>query len=128
MSRAALARAVLRGLLKRCPKCGEAKIFRRWFTLVARCPRCGLVFEREEGYWTGAMAINIGVTELVFVVALVAGLIATWPAPPIAWLLAITIALNALVPVLFYPFSKTIWISIDLLLHALDERELLRGS
>jgi uncharacterized protein (DUF983 family) len=49
MSRAALARAVLRGLLKRCPKCGEAKIFRRWFTLVARCPRCGLVFEREEG-------------------------------------------------------------------------------
>ncbi len=128
MSRAALARAVLRGLLKRCPKCGETKIFRRWFTLVARCPRCGLVFEREEGYWTGAMAINIGVTELVFVVALVAGLIATWPAPPIAWLLAITIALNALVPVLFYPFSKTIWISIDLLLHALDERELLRGS
>lgn len=128
MSRAALARAVLRGLLKRCPKCGEAKIFRRWFTLVARCPRCGLVFEREEGYWTGAMAINIGVTELVFVVALVAGLVLTWPAPPIAWLLAITIALNALVPVLFYPFSKTIWISIDLLLHALDERELLRGS
>ena len=74
------------------------------------------------------MAINIGVTELVFVVALVAGLVLTWPAPPIAWLLAITIALNALVPVLFYPFSKTIWISIDLLLHALDERELLRGS
>uniref|UniRef100_A0A831X915 DUF983 domain-containing protein n=1 Tax=Thermorudis peleae TaxID=1382356 RepID=A0A831X915_9BACT len=128
MSRAALARAVLRGLLKRCPKCGEAKIFRRWFTLVARCPRCGLVFECEEGHWTGAMAINIGGTELVFVVALVAGLVLTWPAPPIAWLLAITIALNALVPVLFYPFSKTIWISIDLLLHALDERELLRGS
>lgn len=128
MSRAALVRAVVRGLLKRCPTCGEAKIFRRWFTLVARCPRCGLVFEREEGYWTGAMAINIGVTELVFVVALVAGLVLTWPAPPIAWLLAITVALNAFVPVLFYPFSKTIWISIDLLLHALDERELLRDS
>jgi hypothetical protein len=74
------------------------------------------------------MAINIGVTELVFVVALVAGLALTWPAPPIAWLLAITIALNALVPVLFYLFSKTIWISIDLLLQALGERELPRGS
>lgn len=128
MGRAALARAVLRGLLKRCPRCGEAKIFRRWFTLVARCPRCGLVFEREEGYWTGAMAINIGVTELVFVIALVAGLVLTWPAPPVAWLLAITIALNALFPVLFYPFSKTIWISIDLLLHALDERGSAPGA
>jgi len=74
------------------------------------------------------MAINIGVTELVFVIALVAGLVLTWPAPPVAWLLAVTIAINALFPVVFYPFSKTIWISIDLALHALDERESAPGA
>ncbi len=128
MNRATLARAALRGLLKRCPTCGEGKIFEGWFALVPRCPRCGLVFEREEGYWTGAMAINIGVTELVFVIALVAGLVLTWPAPPVAWLLAVTIAINTLFPVVFYPFSKTIWISIDLALHALDERESAPGA
>ncbi|MCM8747553.1 DUF983 domain-containing protein [Thermomicrobiaceae bacterium CFH 74404] len=128
MNRATLVRAALWGLLKRCPKCGEGKIFQGWFALVPRCPRCGLVFEREEGYWTGAMAINIGVTELVFVIALVAGLVLTWPAPPVAWLLAVTIAINALFPVVFYPFSKTIWISIDLALHALDERESAPGA
>ena len=45
----------------------------RWFTIVERCPRCGLRFEREEGYWTGALAINIGETgafAIVFVVAI----------------------------------------------------------
>lgn len=122
MGQPPLSRALLRGLLKRCPYCGEQKIFRRWFTLLPECQRCGVRFEREEGYWTGAMAVNIGVTELVFLGALVLGLVLTWPRPPVAALLAVTVGLNLLVPVVFYPFSKTIWISIDLVLHAVDDR------
>jgi uncharacterized protein (DUF983 family) len=33
--------AVQRGGLGRCPRCGEAKLFRKWLKSVDRCPECG---------------------------------------------------------------------------------------
>ncbi|WP_156842652.1 DUF983 domain-containing protein [Novosphingobium aquimarinum] len=32
--------AVQRGVLGRCPRCGEAKLFRKWLKSVDRCPAC----------------------------------------------------------------------------------------
>ena len=61
------ARMLWWGFTKRCPRCGSGHLFRRWFTIVERCPRCGLRFEREEGYWAGALAINIGIAAAVFI-------------------------------------------------------------
>ena len=49
------------GFTKRCARCGSGHLFKRWFTMVDDCPRCGLHFEREQGYWAGALAINIGI-------------------------------------------------------------------
>ena len=43
------------------------------------CPRCGLHFEREEGYWTGALAINIAVAGIVFLLVFVPWVAATIP-------------------------------------------------
>jgi len=94
--------------------------------MVERCPRCGYRFEREQGFIVGGMAINIVVTEGLLAVFLVVSLIATWPDPPVAALIAGAIALNLVVPILFYPFSKTIWAAFDLLvmpLDAVDEAE-----
>ena len=48
---------------------GSGHLFKRWFTMVDDCPRCGLHFEREQGYWAGALAINIGIAGVVFVLA-----------------------------------------------------------
>ena len=89
-----------------------------------RCPKCGLHFEREEGYWTGAVAINTVVTELVFVTMMVVVVIWTWPDIPMVPLLVAAVALNAVFPLFFYPISKTVWVAIDLSLHPLEEREL----
>jgi uncharacterized protein (DUF983 family) len=114
--RAAL-RMLRRGLLKRCARCSSGGLFRRWFSMVARCPRCGLVFEREEGQWVGAMIVNFAVTEVVFVVVLVGGLLLTWPDVPWIGLTVAGVAANVLVPVAFYPISKTVWVAIDLLMH-----------
>jgi uncharacterized protein (DUF983 family) len=48
--------------LQLCPRCRSAKIFRRSVFLFPamheRCPACGLKFEREEGYFLGAMYIG----------------------------------------------------------------------
>ena len=93
--------------------------------MVDDCPRCGLHFEREEGYWAGALAINIGVTGAVFVAVFVTALILTVPDVPVAPLLAILIPLMILIPIVAYPFSKTIWIAVDrVLLQHLDPAEL----
>lgn len=32
--------AALRGLRCKCPRCGEAKLFRRWLKPIDRCPAC----------------------------------------------------------------------------------------
>lgn len=117
-----------RGLAKRCGRCGQRRLFRGWFDMADRCPRCGMPFERGEGYWLGAMAVNLGVAEAAFALTLVIGALATWPNPP--WL-ALTIAglvVNVVVPIVFYPFSKTIFVALDLLLLHAEERSWLPGG
>ncbi|MBF6590838.1 MAG: hypothetical protein IVW57_09965, partial [Ktedonobacterales bacterium] len=54
-----------RGLRLRCPNCGQGRLFRGVYAMRERCSVCGWVFEREEGYWTGAMAVNLVVSELI---------------------------------------------------------------
>lgn len=77
------------------------------------CPGCGLHFEREEGYWAGALAINIVIAAAVFVIVFVPWAAATVPNIPVVPILAVTIPLMITVPIAAYPFSKTIWMAID---------------
>lgn len=117
------------GCTRRCPRCGAGRLFRRYFELAARCPSCGLSFERSEGYWTGAMAVNIGVTSLVFVGAFVVFLALTVPRVPVDLGLAVLVPLTVLTPILYYPVSKTLWIAVDrAILQRLDPRERIRGE
>jgi transposase-like protein len=44
-----------RGACLRCPRCGARSLFRTWFAMHERCTVCGLRFEREQGYFLGAM-------------------------------------------------------------------------
>jgi uncharacterized protein (DUF983 family) len=39
----------------RCPNCRVGQIFRGSVTMNDPCPVCGLIFQREEGYFLGAM-------------------------------------------------------------------------
>src|SRR4029453_4883627 len=48
-------RVMLAGL---CPRCRGARIFRGPFGMTETCPACGLRFERESGYFTGAMYVS----------------------------------------------------------------------
>src|SRR5947207_2571652 len=42
-------------LLQRCPKCLRGSVFSGLTTMRERCPDCGHKFEREPGYFFGAM-------------------------------------------------------------------------
>jgi uncharacterized protein (DUF983 family) len=103
----------MRGATRRCARCGSGHLFRRWVSMVPDCPRCGLHFEREAGYWAGALAINIIITGGVFTVAFVIALALTIPNIPVAPLLAIFVPLMIVLPIVGYPFSKTIWVAVD---------------
>ena len=114
------------GATRRCARCGSGHLFDGWFTMVERCPRCGLHFEREEGYWAGALAVNVGVTAAVFMLVLVIGLALTIPDVPVIELLAILVPLMIILPIVYYPFSKTVWVAVDrALLQHMDPRERL---
>ncbi len=110
-----------RGLTRRCPRCGQVGIFRRWVSMAEQCPRCGLRFERADGYWTGAIAINLLVTEAVFVVLLAAAIIVTWPDVPWTLVLVALIAVNILLPILFHPISRTLWVAAERHFHGWAE-------
>ena len=104
-----------RALLLRCPNCGQRGIFQTWFRQKDRCPNCQLVFNRgEQGYIVGAYMFNIIVAELIFAGIFVAVLICTWPTPPWTLLTYGGAIVMILLPLLFYPFSRTVFLAFDL--------------
>jgi uncharacterized protein (DUF983 family) len=103
-----------RGLTKRCPRCGGGHLFRRWFAMTPDCPHCGLHFEREPGYWAGAIAINTMVIGIAFVTVMI--IFGAMTVPEIPWftLLMFELPVMTIGPAAFYPFSKTLWLAVDL--------------
>ncbi len=104
-----------RALRKRCPYCGGGAIFQSWFTLEDRCPTCTTLFAYEDGYFLGAYAINLIVTELA-TVALVIWLIASTDLDVLPMQL-IGISLAVALPLFFYPIALLIWIALDNTFH-----------
>jgi len=92
--------------------------------MVEDCPTCGHHFEREDGFFAGALAINIIAVGGLFTIVFVAALIVTIPEVPVAPLLAILVPIVVLGPIVYYPFSKTVWVAVDrAFLQHLDENE-----
>jgi uncharacterized protein (DUF983 family) len=108
-------RVLLRGLAKRCPRCGERGLFLRWLKIRDRCPRCGLRLEREEGGFLGAMTINYTATTVAWAAFLAIWLLVDLPGVAVAPLTVASLGFVAAFPLVFFPFSKTIWAAVDYL-------------
>jgi uncharacterized protein (DUF983 family) len=105
-------RALTRGVLMRCPVCGQKGIFASFFTIEETCPGCGLVFEREDGYWLGAMIVDMALVIVAFFVVFAIGIGLTWPDVPWTPLLIVTLVVNLIVPIVAYPWSMTTWMGL----------------
>lgn len=104
-----------RALVRRCPYCGAGGIFSSWFALKGRCPACLTLFAYEDGYFLGAYALNLVVTELV-AVGLTIWLLATTDLTVLQ--LQITgVTLAVLLPIAFYPVALCLWMVLDLVFH-----------
>ena len=111
---------ILRGFLLRCPRCGRRKLFSGWFKPPDPCAGCGLTFNRDSDATVGWIIVNLGVTEIVFVALALAVVLTTWPNVPWTGLTVVVVAVNALLPVLLVPFSRTVWAAIELLMDRMD--------
>lgn len=114
-----------RALRRRCPVCGFKPVFDGWFALKPRCPGCNFSFEREEGYWVGALIANIAAAEGFFALLLVVGIMTTYPETPWTALMFGGAFVMVALPILFYPLSKMLWLWLDLsFIHPIDADDL----
>ena len=76
-----------------------------------RCPECGLKFEREEGYFLGAMYIGYGLAlATICVLTALLWLLAHWPLQK-----AVIVAVLLLLPLapLLTLMARVLWIYLD---------------
>jgi uncharacterized protein (DUF983 family) len=98
---------ISRGVANRCPNCGGKTLFRpdATFQLNETCPQCGLKFEKDEGFFLGAMALNYGVTLVAFLVPIglcwYGGILGNTASTVLA------IAAAVIVPVVLYRSSRS---------------------
>ena len=106
-------RAILHG---RCPRCHEGAIFRvpvwrGYLAMHERCPVCGLKFEREPGYFLGAMYVSY----LVSIPPVLALMLIFWRV--LAWrfdlaVVGAFVAYLPLVPVVTRA-ARVVWMHVD---------------
>jgi uncharacterized protein (DUF983 family) len=105
-----------RALRLRCPNCGQGKPFESWLRMRRQCEVCGIAFERgEDGYQVGSYMFNIVASELVFAAVFLGVVVATWPSPPWTLLQYGGGLLMLIAPIVFFPFSKTLFLAFDLI-------------
>jgi uncharacterized protein (DUF983 family) len=96
----------------RCPRCLKGKVFRGAFAMNDPCPVCGLIFQREEGYFLGAMYVGYLLASAFFLSAYFAG---SWLLPdvnPFLLVLAITVLYLPLAPAVFR-YSRVLWMYFE---------------
>ncbi len=122
MSHPKIRKLLWRGSFKKCPACGQGKLFTRWFDLADDCPRCGLHFERIEGHWIGAIGLNTILAFAVLLFVVVGGLIITGASGDWKPIVAALVTAGV-VPIFLSPTCRTLWTAIDIAMRPLGEDE-----
>lgn len=95
----------------RCPRCLRGEVFESLWKMHRTCPSCQLEYEREQGYFVGAMYISYGMA-LVLCVPMVLCLIFIWEFSASEVFLAILLTFAPLSP-LFLRYSRILWMHFD---------------
>ncbi|MBD0326881.1 MAG: hypothetical protein ICV68_10640 [Pyrinomonadaceae bacterium] len=114
-----IGKIVLRCLRLRCPVCGQSSIFRRRFHVRHHCPSCLALFQREDGFFVGAIVVNIITTELLII--LLYGICLLFISSRYQLMLSILFVFGIVFPVAFYHHSWSVWLSFDHLVETLPK-------
>ncbi len=101
---------------QRCPRCRTGSIFRysifRGFPkMQERCPVCDLKFEREPGYFLGAMYVSygLGIVIVTVIAALLWSITDWWITKDTIWAVVIFLPLAPTITL----FARVLWIYLD---------------
>lgn len=117
--RSSFADLLRRCLLLRCPACGKASILKAPFRIKDHCSSCKVVFQREQGFFVGAILVNVVTTELVILLAYLASLSVINDYYQSVLIMLFVIAVSF--PVAFYHHSWSVWLTFDHLVEGLRE-------
>jgi len=106
-----LRRAVRAALLLRCPRCGQGRLFRGMFSMPQRCEVCDLAFEREPGYFVGAIYVNYAATAALTIGGFL--LLDAYTTISLTLQLVLWSAVGIAFPLWFFRYSKAIWLAVD---------------
>ena len=100
-------------LRQQCSECGQGQVFQGALRMNERCPVCGYKFEREAGYFTGAMYFSYALGIPPIAAGVLLGKLLIVPAWPLHWILLATwVAFLPLVPAVFR-YSRVLFIHFD---------------
>jgi len=99
------------GLRLRCPRCGAGGLYSKPFSMNDNCAHCGLKFEREQGYFIGAIYINYAATVAIAVPGFF--LLDAFTNITINQQLALWIPFAVIFPLLFFHHSRSLWLVLD---------------
>jgi uncharacterized protein (DUF983 family) len=100
----------------KCPRCGEGKLWRsplykmKLYDMHENCPVCGLKYEREPGFWYGAMYVAYTFSSgALLIVMLVTMLVFKWEIPQIF----IAVGITALIGFTYNArLARSVWLSL----------------
>jgi uncharacterized protein (DUF983 family) len=101
-----------------CPRCGEGRLFRGPFSMHDRCAVCHLTFEREPGYFVGAIYINYAVTAILTISGFL--LVDHYADLALEAEIALWSLFGIAFPLFFFRHSKSFWLALD---HLVDPEE-----
>lgn len=108
-----IGRIFSRGVRLRCPRCGEGKLFAGFFSMHPQCLHCALTFEREQGYFVGAIYINYAATTLIAIAGFLT--LDYFAHLSLSQQLLLWGSFAILFPLFFFRYSRSLWLSLDYL-------------
>lgn len=113
-----IGRIIKSGLLLRCPRCGVGALFSGPFAMYSQCPGCALRFEREQGYFVGAIYVNYAITVVITLAGFFLLDYLNWVTPLQQLMIWIPVAI--IFPLLFFRHSRSLWLAIDHIFNPAD--------
>ena len=104
-----------RGVRLRCPRCGVGRLYHRPFAMHASCDHCGLKFEREQGYFVGAIYVNYAATVLIAIPGFF--ILDAFTNMTVHQQLTVWIPFAVVFPLVFFHHSRSLWLVLDHLLN-----------
>jgi ABC-2 type transport system ATP-binding protein len=87
--------------------------------MQAECPTCRLKFEREPGYFLGAIYINYAVTVLCMLAGFF--ILDYFLDLSLTYQIIVWCTFGVVFPILFYRHSKSLWLSLDYIFNPVEE-------